>query len=284
MACNKCNDVGYIINALGMKIKCSCKIESPIKEKVIEVGKPSYHVTEAQKEVTVTKKLIPDARANDEFDEQFIKNRLTKMCKAQDCKIMRFAEYTEALNEIIVGISIGTLNKSYLIGAPNGFGKTTFANTCIKRLDAMGKKAVPYISLFEIGALLLEYEKKIMGAIDRRKEIVSENEDEIIYEYKWEEYMKSDVLFTYLTTLERADAEVKLLKEIIQIRGPKGLPTVVFTDISMMPYFNNKLLKKIVWDEILAYSYDAASPDRLLHVSCFKIYNSAIKAKAGEDY
>ena len=43
----------------------------------------------------------------------------------------------------------------------------------------------------------------------QKKEIVSENEDEIIYEYKWEEYMKSDVLFTYLTTLERADAEVK---------------------------------------------------------------------------
>ncbi len=287
MACDKCQNGWIITPPLGLKVKCSCIIESPIKEDNSILEKPVYHVTGAQKELAVQRRLIPEARMNDEFDEQFVKNRVVDMCRSQDCQIKNFQKYIDTLNEIILSISFGNMNKSYIIGAPNGFGKTTFANTCIKRLSAMDKKVAPFISLFELADLRVEHEKKLLGwaTSSKKPEKVEDGEEQPIeYEYTWKDYMQSDVLFTYLTTLENKKVEVLTLKAIIDIRGPKGLNTVVFTDSSMNPYLNDCNLKKIVWDDILAYSDDAASCDRLLHRSCFKIYNNTIKAKAGEDY
>jgi hypothetical protein len=289
MACEKCNN-GYIKNELGMLVKCSCMIESPIKKNEVVAGKPIYHVTNAQKEVAIRKKLIPEARQDDEFDEQLVKAAVEEMCIAQGCKVKNFKKYIDTLNEIIVGISTNTLRKSYIIGAPDGFGKVAFVTTCIKRLDAMGKKAVPYISLFELGELRMEYEKRILGYLTNPRKAYKDEEDEKEswqeeeIQYTWSDYMKADVLFTYLTTLENKKAEVKLLKAIIDIRGPKGLPTIVFTWSSLIPYLNDLELKRYVWDEILSYNDEKAGCDRLIHRSCFKIYNSEIKATAGEDY
>ena len=61
-----------------------------------------------------------------------------------------------------------------MIGAPNGFGKTTFANTCIKRLYAKGKKE-PYRSLLEISALRDEYINKWVGNIENSCKIMEED-------------------------------------------------------------------------------------------------------------
>ncbi len=283
MACDKC-DNGYIINAYGIRVKCNCIINGTVKESEVKAEKPMYHVTGAQKEMAVYRKLIPEARQNDEFEEQFVRDRVIEMCEAQNCKVKDFQKYVDTLNDIIVAISVSVLRKSYIIGSPNGFGKTTFANTCIKRLDAMGKKASPYISLFELAELRAEYEKKMLGYIKKEvKEAEAEGTLSDI-DYTWTDYMKSDVLFTYLTTLENKKLEVKLLKTIVDIRGPKGLPTIVFTSSSLKPYLQDADLKRFVWDDILAYNDESAGCDRLMHRSCFKLYNNALPAIAGEDY
>lgn len=291
MACAKCNN-GYILDeVLGLKVKCDCIIEGTVKEEKKILDKPVYHVTGAQKELAVVKKLIPEARKDDEYEADFIKTRVAEMCIAQKYKVIGFEKYVETLNEIILGISFGNLNKSYLIGAPNGFGKTTFANTCIKRLDAMGKKATPYISLYELGGLRVEYEREIVGALQNRaiafslgQENGQINDDNSIYSYKWSDYMKSDVLFTYFTGVENMKVETYLLRLILNIRGPKGLPTIVFTEYSLKLHLADQELKKYVWDDILAYKDDAASCDRLLHRSCFKKFITELQAMPGQDY
>lgn len=285
MSCPKCGGTGYIeIEALGLKVKCSCMIESPVKpsnKADITPEKPFYHVSGAQKELAVSKGLIPESRKDDEFDEDFFKERVIAMCKAQNCQVMDFQKYINTLNEVLVGISTGTLRKSFIIGAPNGFGKTTFVYTCLKRLLAMGKKVVPYISLFELAGLREEYEKRAWGYIFKKKESVDNEEQPT---YTWNDYMQADVLFTYMTGLENMKLESRILKTIMEIRGPKELPTIVMTALSLKPYLMNPELKQFVWDDILAYSDDMAGCDRLVHRSCFKIYNTKIKITKGEDY
>lgn len=285
MACEKCQNGWIVTSPLGLKVKCNCMIESPIKNEVVTADKPIYHVTGAQKELAVQRRLIPEARQDDEFDENAVKNAVIEMCNAQGCKVKNFQKYIDTLNDIIVGISVNTLRKSYIIGAPDGFGKVAFVNTCIKRLNAMGKRAVPYISLFELGELKVEYEKKLLGYLKNSKKAYEEESsanEEI--EYTWSDYMKADVLFTHLTTLDNKKVEVRLLKIIMDIRGPKGLPTIVFTSSSLKPYTNDADLKRFVWDDILSYNDETAGCDRLIHRSCYKIYNMEIQAREGEDY
>lgn len=284
MACEKC-DNGYItIEPLGMKVKCTCMIESPVKYNKDEPPKkPVYSVTNAQKEMATYLKLIPESRQDDEYDAEIIKANVTEMCSVQKCKVRKFDEYINTLNSIIVSISTtGKLRQSYIIGAPNSFGKTTFAYTCIKRLYAMGKKVVPYLSLYELAELKAEYERKVYKYIKKsRKEVNEESKNEVDSSedesssdiiYTWEDFMKSDVLFTYLTTLDNMKIEVSLLKTIMDIRGPKELPTVVFTTNPLKPYFADEVLKTYYWDEILAYNEKKTSCDRLIHKSCYKVY------------
>lgn len=283
MACGKC-DNGYITNVLGIKIKCNCNIEGNIEEGTQGAIKPVYHVTGAQREMAVARKLIPDARQHDEFDEQLVKTNIMKMCSVQNTKVVGFDKYMETLSEIMLKISTNVLDRSYIIGAPNGFGKTTFANTAIKRLDAMGKKAVPYISLFEIGDLRVEHEKFILGYLDKRDMRGGGNyEDTVKDEYSWVDYTRSDLLFTYLTTLENKKVEVRILRALMDIRGPKGLPTVVFTESSLKPYMSDNTFNRVFWDDMLAYD-DTPNCDRLIHRSCYKIYNSGVQVRRGRDY
>lgn len=289
--CGKC-DNGYItIEPLGLKVKCSCMIDNPNNKQEAEKNpeKPYYHVTGAQKELAVYKGLIPESRKDDEFDEEFFRDRIVTMCKVQNCRVVDFQKYIDTLNEILIGISTNTLRRSYIVGAPSGFGKTTFVYTCIKRLHAMGKRAVPYLSLFELAGLRDEHERKIMGNIFGNKKKVEQREEaqdgqEDSVKYSWQDFMQADVLFTYMSGLDNMKLESKILKIIMEIRGPKELPTVVMTAYSLKPYLANIELKQYIWDDILAYSDDLAGCDRLIHRSCFKVYNTKIKAVEGEDF
>lgn len=274
--CYKCNDTGYtIIGPLGLRVKCSCQIESSVKEQKLD--RPIYHVTQADKIITEVRGLVPTQRINDEYDEDTLTDNIANMCRVQRCKIKGFNNYSEALNTIIAKISTGTLNQSYILGAPNGFGKATFANTCIKRLDSLGLKAVPYISLFEIAELRVEHEKRLLGYLNKTSKVNDDSDEEI--DYTWTDYVKTDALFTYLTTLENKKVETAVLKAIMEIRGPKDLPTIVFTSSSLKPYLSDITQKKVIWDDILAYNDDKAGCDRLIHKSCFKIYDTRLDLK-----
>lgn len=278
--CYKCNDTGYTVTGpLKIRVKCSCQIESSVKETIRkELDKPVYHVTKAEKIVSGAKGLVPAQRINDEYDEDILTDNIANMCRAQRCKVKGFSNYSEVLSTIIAKISTGTLSQSYILGAPNGFGKTTFANTCIKRLDSMGLRAVPYISLFEIAELRVEHEKRLLGYLNKTIKTDTEEGGGGI-SYTWTDYVKSDVLFTYLTTLENKKVEAAVLKAIMEIRGPKGLPTIVLTSSSLKPYLSDITQKKVIWDDILAYNDDKTMCDRLIHKSCFKVYDARLDLK-----
>lgn len=268
--CIKCGGTGKIITeSLGLTVKCSCAIEGESKTKNIITEKPIYSVTKADEISCVERGLVPKHRENDEYSSDKVLETIGEMAKAQKFEIKGWGEYSKTLDKIISTISIGEkLDSSYILGAPNGFGKTTFANTCIKRLDSMGYKAVPYISLFEIAELRGEYEKRILGYINR--ENIGEGNEEI--KFNWKDYVESDLLITYLTTLDNKKIEVSTLKTIMDIRGPKGLPTIVFTSSSLKPYLSDIVHKKVIWDDILAYSDNNTKIDRLIHKSCYKVY------------
>jgi len=272
---DKNDRVGELSNALGIKVKSTKGIAGANRE----TKKPVYHVTKADRISIEAKNLVPKSRIDDEYSEDVLKENIVKICKAQGCEIKGFNDYTSALNEILVSISTDVLRKSFILGAPNGFGKTTFANTCIKRLDKMGYKAVPYISLFELAELRMIQEKILLGYI-KQGSSGYENEVEDI-EYTWRDYVKASVVFCYFTTIENKKIETAVLKALIDMRGVKGLPTVVFTSSSLVPYVNDSTLKRVVWDDILAYNDKDIRCDRLIHKSCYKIYNSSVVINEG---
>ena len=271
--CALCND-GYILDEeLGISVKCSCNIDGDSKVKLLRADKPVYNVTNAHKELALEMGLIPEHRINDEYSREFAEQRISEICAAQSCAVVNSEVFLDTSDYILANISTGTLRKSYILGAPNSFGKTTFVNTCIKRLLAMNRKVTNYISLFELAVVRAEYEKELLGYKSKL------DETEEISKFTWNDYMKSDVLFTYLTDLENRRIEAKILKIILDIRGPKELPTIVTTSSSLKPYLNDLELKKYVWNDILSYNDETASCDRLIHKSCFKVFNLDVSIK-----
>ena len=70
-----------------------------------------------------------------------------------------------------------------------------------------------------------------------------------------------------------------MLKTVLDVRGVKGLPTVVLISTSLNPYKNDKVLGELIWDEILAYKSDSHCYDRVYHVSCYKRPNPVLGDK-----
>lgn len=65
-----------------------------------------------------------------------------------------FKEYIELCTNILNTIRFGELPKrSYIIGAPRGFGKASFVNECIMTLNKNCYRVAPYISLYELGEI-----------------------------------------------------------------------------------------------------------------------------------
>ena len=158
----------------------------------------------------------------DEFNEDVLKSNIADMCRLGIFKISGYNNYIKLLYNILNSIKINQkLDSSYLIGAPNGFGKGTFVTTCLKLMDSKGMKAVPYISLLELEELLSNHRKKLLeeNFIYRKKkteleieEYIKTPEEVCVSSYSWNEYIQSDILFTYFTSLENKVIESNVLK------------------------------------------------------------------------
>lgn len=160
----------------------------------------------------------------------------------------------------------------------------------------MCKKAVPYTSLSDIAGIRRKYDNDVLRQFKKKKkdfvayeELEEEYEDEFIgtvedKEYTWEEYLNANVLFTFLTSIDNAKIESNMLKSLLDIRGKKGLPTIVTTESSINAYTVNYDLKKIIWDDILSPNYEMSTYDRMYHVSTYKKYNIEEKVVKGRDY
>ena len=255
--------------------------------------KPTMIVRGGHKEMAVRLGIIPKSRVDVEYDVKKIEENIMEQSRVspRKFKVKGFNEYVQTLNSIISSIRVGLKPKcSYIIGAPNGFGKTSFVTSCLKLMVAKELKAVPYISLLELAEIRVENERSLLRGIElKARKRDEEDEGEYVYSsyrdfvkvpevitgcYSWSEYMNSDILFCFFSSIDSKVIESNTLKGILEIRGAKGLPTIVFISTSLDPYKNDKNLREFVWDEILTTKEEDGVYDRVYHVSTYKVYSN----------
>lgn len=285
-----------IIKNAGIKVQSDIELRKELgcEEGEETIKKPLIHVKGSTKEMAVHKGLIPPAYMDVEFDAEHVKSNIIQQNKhaSRKFKVRNFDKYIDTLNNIMNNIRAKTnLGCSYLIGSPNGFGKNSFVNSCIKLMLEQEWEAVPYISLSELAELRVENERTMLNRVTLNKSKEIEEEPYYYFKdntecnkvpkiitgrYSWSEYMNADILFCFFTTVDSKVIESHTLKGILDVRGAKGLPTVVFISTSLNPYKLDYNLREYVWDEILSYKEDRNCFDRVYHVSCYKTFNSII--------
>lgn len=258
-----------------------------------------YGLTEEDREQAVIEGIVPRTYKYSAFDLDKIKDNLRAQYKKSKglYKVYRLKDYSQICLEILSTIRMKKLpGRSYIIGAPNGFGKSSFVNECLITLRKQGYKVAPYISLWELAQIRVDNEHKIMNPYRKYKE---DNRDysytepnkvvgylkkpEIVTgRFSYSEYINADCLFVSFTDVISKDIESHTLYQLLSLRGIKGLPTIVMISTSLEPYENDRALKEQVWDEIKAYDENKDWYDRVYHVSCYKRKNIGLENKDEE--
>ena len=107
--------------------------------------------------------------------------------------------------------------------------------------------------------------------------------DKIENIFSFRDYINSDCLFTFFTEETAREIESYMLSQILQMRGAKGLPTIVMMSKSLDLYLKQPKLKQYIWDEILAYSEVDNCFDRVYHISCYKMPRQGKLGEKGEN-
>jgi hypothetical protein len=245
--------------------------------------------------------IIPSVYKLSEFSEEKIKkNLIAQYIRYKGAyKVYNFSEYIKTCNGIIAGLKMGKLpDRSYLIGAPNGFGKSSFVTESLILLNRQGYRAVPYISLWELAQLRADAEHRLLKPFKYIKDTDKPESSFTYYEantfkgfvktpeivtgrFSYSEYINADCLFVSFTDVVSKEIESHALYQLLNIRGAKGLPTIAMISTSLDPYENDKALREQVWDEIKMYSrkkdnkdskeIEPGCYDRVTHVSCYKM-------------
>jgi hypothetical protein len=254
--------------------------------------------------------LVPERYKMAEFSEEKIKENIKKEHSLAGHKfvVRRMTDYFEVVTEIINSIQRKQLpSRSYLIGAPNGFGKQSFATDCIVYSLMNGWKTVPYISLSELAELKVANDKVLMRGLmgyEAKSEVIPFNfnageydvdgtyteysytvntADDLIKrpmvltgQYSWSEYINAPVLFCFFSGQESKVVESQILYTLLSIRSAKGFPTIVTMSTSLNLYKNDPYIGKYVWNEIQSYNPNDTSYGKVYHVSCYKDYTTQI--------
>lgn len=269
------------------------KVEVNKKEEAKQIV---YNILPSDRDLAVNMYIVPEKYRNAYFDVDKIKANLreqyTKNGKLY--KVYKFNDYVSVCTAILSNIRMHVLpTRSYLIGAPNGFGKTSFVNECLITLIKQNYKVAPYISLSELAQIRVDNEHRLMNPYKKYKEVNSDYTytemnikagyqkvpEVVTGRYSYSEYINADCLFVYFTDVVSKDIESHMLYQLLTIRGAKALPTIVMMSTSLEPYENDMILKEQVWDEIKDYSESSNSFDRVYHVSCYKHKNLALDNK-----
>lgn len=259
-----------------------------------------YKISNADRDLAVNTCLIPKTYRDAAFNVDKIKTNLKKQYVKTNklYRVYKFSEYVSVCEGILSCLRAKQLpSKSYLIGAPNGFGKTSFVNECLITLQKQGYRVAPYISLYELSILKNEEEKRLLKPVSYVKMSAQEaekaklNNDRYTYLnpytnkgimkspevitgcYSYSEYINADCLFVALSDVVSKVIESHTLKQLLTIRTMKGLPTIVTVATSMDPYESDMTLKELIWEEIKTIDENDACLDRLYYVSCYKIKN-----------
>ncbi len=251
-------------------------------------------ITNGDKEKAIQMGAIPETLKDVEFDFDIIKANILERGIKEQYRVYGFRDYQRILSNILFSIKAGSLpNRSWLIGAPKRFGKIEFVNDAIKFMAKQDMKCVPYISLTELSDKKYERDteiakneavKKVMktAIFDEEKVyITADNGREIrkpvrnITEmHTWSDYTQADIVFCFFTTVSNKEIESMTLKTLLDIRGSKGLPTIVFMDMSLDAYTSNEKLKEWVWDKILDDEEDTNCVERFSTVKHISTYQT----------
>lgn len=248
-------------------------------------------ITLTDAELAVRLNVIPTVFKDMRFDIDAIKENVICDVKRQGggARVRGFNRYCSVCTKVLDTIRQGKLpNQSYLIGAPVGFGKTNFVVESLVLMVKHGWLTVPYVSLTELAAIKIAEEQRLMkpftsspmtyktdgyGDFNYTDAVLTAAFDKkpaiIVGKYSWSEYMNARILFVYLSSVLSKELESNMLAQLLNIRGSKGLPTIVMIGTSLEPYLNDVRLKELVWSEITEYE-DGKSLNRLYHVSCYK--------------
>lgn len=271
--CPLCNGTGIVIGDFGIEQECEC-VRQLTEE--MNVDSADIKITGADKveppnlfgelgvnDKILKMKLVPEHRINDSFEENHVKIVAVQMCGVLKCNINadKLKKYLSVLNKILTDLRARKLpDRSYIIGASNGFGKTTFVNTAIKIMASNGMHAVPYISLTELAEKwadateLLAKRLENKGTALRRVAGAEELDDDTAKdEYDWHDYVKADLVFVYLTSTneETMWVETQVLKHLLDLRGAKGKATIVMTKESLEWYKNSDRVRKYMLMSII---------------------------------
>lgn len=284
--CLRCRHTGWVV-VFGKETPCSCQMAAKASKDKAKAKPTKINVQAAleSSERAVLEGVIPKNRAKDEFDSELAQIKIETLAQASSAMgCPNKDEYLRTLNNILVAVTNGTLDRSYILGAPIGCSKTTFVMTCLKRLVNANKKCVPYLSLTELASI----QKESLKAIGGRQPSGSGEKPLAAEKFHWKDFLEADVLFTYLTNYEAAVTELSILKSLLYQRGISGKPTIVMTSSSVRLYESNDMLKSMFWSDICLYDKSIRTVKRLLHCSTWFKYPRrqapGIKAKAGEDF
>ena len=304
-------DIDSALDTLKVETELPAETNLKIKEEAEKAGmnikytekekqhKIFYGLTEADREQAVIEGIVPKSYKYASFDIERIRDNLRAQYKRSKglYKVYRLDKYSQICLEILSTIRMKKLpGRSYLIGAPNGFGKSSFVNECLITLRKQGYKVVPYISLWELAQIRVDNEHKIMNPYRKYKEANRDysytepnkvvgylKKPEIVTgRFSYSEYINADCLFVSFTDVISKDIESHTLYQLLNVRGIKGLPTIVMISTSLDPYENDRALKEQVWDEIKAYDENKDCYDRVYHISCYKRKNMGLENKDEE--
>ena len=269
--CSRCEGRYKYLDETGIELDCNCILEN-IDYKFVDIkGKEKENV-----EIdALVHGIIPKERIGDEFSLEYLKNRVKEIEETSGWEIKNFKEYEEVLYSIVSNLNLGKkLNESYLISAHNGFGKTTFVNTCQKICIVNGWRVVPYISLIELNEMYSKYINYLRG-------IILECYNEFGVGYK--EYIGADLVFLYLSAVNFYDVELPMLKLILTERAKRFRPTVVTCEFAIRDYriemseFMDREKKSSFlrqnerfWMDHLESNVFRSSFDRFKYVSCYR--------------
>lgn len=280
------------------------------KEKLAE---SSSYLTMSKKSVEDLKNMavklgvIPYIYKDMTFDKADIQKSIASQqaISGHKFKVSGFDDYYNTCMAILNTVSAKKLpSRSYLIGAPNGFGKRGFATECLLASLRNGWIAVPYISLNELAEIKTANDKVLMrGLMGLETEIAHqpfnfntgkyETDSEVVESYyyamgdkytdvksptvvtgrySWSEYINAPILICFFSGIESKVVESQTLYTLLGIRAAKGLPTVVMMSTSLDIYQKDPVIGRYVWNEILAYDDRQFDVGRVLHVSTFKRY------------
>lgn len=319
--CLRCKGTGiYDDPETGLQLKCNCKTpenSSLLKDNVsdgnitgVNIGKgivESMGFTNATNEAAYVNGAVPLHRKDDCFSVDYLREYAAKSIEKGGWVLNGLEErYIPTLSNIYLSILKGEpVRKSYLITSHNGFGKTTFANTCIKKLFEQGKRVVPYLSLYDIyniinaeKYLVMLNKSYISKAIDRALSVDADGDvygtvedkrtmeeaarvfkkhslDQLLkdynnFEFGYSDFVNADLMFTSISENMFNDVEVPLLKVLLQERSKRGRATVVFGDRALKDYMYSGELYG-VWSDIIAGNdFDVTKLDRLNYIGCYK--------------